>query len=327
MIRIRLSHFPLWMLRCSMLAVIGFILYGGFYPFRPFVAPTQGIWEILYFNAVHKVFLFDIVQNLLFFLPLGFIAALYSVAVHDRIRWSLILLLGLCLSTFVEMTQSYLPMRVPSLLDIVLNAISTGFGIWVYLGMTLGTGALPTGQQLKLGALLLCWLLSQVAPWLPSLHPLQLQYSLHHTEAYTQTILSGWLDLLSYSLQGLLLIWLCDCLSKKHAQKMMAFLLLLFFVGQLITVGHQLEAAPLIGLLIAALLSQFKKIAWILSVTALRLILGMSIAFMSLIVTPWQTAISLEDPGYIVYLQCIFWGGWLLLGTFSEKQLDNSTIT
>ncbi len=319
MIIIHPPHFPLWMLRCSMLAVIGFILYGGFYPFTPFVPPTQGIWEVLYFNAVHKVFLFDILQNLLFFLPLGFIATLYSVAISKRIRWPFILLLGLCLSAFVEITQSYLPMRVPSLLDIVLNAISTGFGIWVYLGMTLGTGALPTGQQLKLGALLLCWLLSQVAPWLPSLHPLQLQYSLHHTNEYTQTWLSMWPDILSYSLQGLLLVWLCDCLSQKHAQKMMACVLLLFLVGQVITVGHQLQAAPLIGLLLAALLSQFKKISGILSITPLRLILGMSIAFMGLIITPWQTAISLEETVYIVYLQCFFWGGWLLLGVFSER--------
>ena len=60
MITINALHFPVWMLRCSMLAVVVFILYAGFYPFSPMSLPTQDIWVLLCFNATHKVFLFDI---------------------------------------------------------------------------------------------------------------------------------------------------------------------------------------------------------------------------------------------------------------------------
>jgi glycopeptide antibiotics resistance protein len=319
MITINALHFPVWMLRCSMLAVVVFILYAGFYPFSPMSLPTQDIWVLLCFNATHKVFLFDIIQNLLFFLPLGFIGAIYSVITTQRVRWISILVLGFCLSAFVEITQSYLPMRVPSLLDIALNGISTGLGMLVYVSLTLRSRALLTGQQFKLGILLLCWLLSQLAPWIPSLDAIQLSHSLYQSED-AEALLASWPEILSYGLQGLLVVWLCYCLSSQQFQKIIAALILLFMMGQIITLGHILQIAPLIGLLIAVLLLQLQQIKWILSIFALRLILGMSIAFLSLFIMPWQiSADFLEDATYSMYLQYVFWGSWLFFGVFSEK--------
>lgn len=72
-------------------------------------------------NVRHVTFL-DVVQNLLLFLPFGFLAASFIPRDGSGIgspAWSC--LAGVCLSLGVETMQTWIPGRYPSLSDVLLN--------------------------------------------------------------------------------------------------------------------------------------------------------------------------------------------------------------
>jgi VanZ family protein len=74
--------------------------------------------------------LFDIVVNLLLFVPLGFgLAAVgESLGVPPEKAIPLILALGAALSLGVEVMQCWLPDREPSLIDVAVNSVSSALG-------------------------------------------------------------------------------------------------------------------------------------------------------------------------------------------------------
>jgi hypothetical protein len=97
-----------------------FIAYGSLYPAHPWQRPSAPISYLLTVGWLDNIQIFDILQNLLFYMPIG---ALWGYNFPGCKARSILTLLAttLCLSTGLEITQSFLPMRYPSILDILLN--------------------------------------------------------------------------------------------------------------------------------------------------------------------------------------------------------------
>ena len=119
-------------------------------------------------------FLFrDVVVNISIYIPLGF-AAFF---VFRKIHWPLLslygpVLLGMLLSTAVELTQLFTPHRDTNLLDVIANVIGSALGVMVAILFEKTAGPLPRRFHLvpiDRSALMLvfCWAAWLVFPFFP----------------------------------------------------------------------------------------------------------------------------------------------------------------
>ena len=111
------------------LAYAALIVYASLYPFSEW--RNQGIvpWAFLTAPWPRYWTWFDVVSNVLGYIPMGFFLALSALRM-GRARgavWLSTLLCGL-LSLCMESLQSYLPMRVASNVDLELNLLGGGMG-------------------------------------------------------------------------------------------------------------------------------------------------------------------------------------------------------
>lgn len=171
-----------------LLAYSVFLFYGALYPFNDWCFPKAPVVSIVLFGWFEHIFLFDIVQNLLLFLPFGMFASGYLILHQKKLTKVLMLvtIASFCTSFFIESVQTYNPARIPSLLDVALNTIS-GF-----LGAVLAIPLMPfypkairfvkssivLGDKDNLWPLLgiavwLGWGAYQLFPFIPTLHPKQ----------------------------------------------------------------------------------------------------------------------------------------------------------
>lgn len=104
------------------------IVYASLYPFEPWRVQGIAPWAFLTAPLPRYWTGFDVISNVLGYAPLGF---LWSLAIHRllprsrAVVWAT--LLGLGLSLTLESLQMFLPARVPSNVDLVLNVC----GAWV----------------------------------------------------------------------------------------------------------------------------------------------------------------------------------------------------
>jgi VanZ family protein len=99
------------------------VLYASLYPFEGW--RFQGAQPLSFINEPLPKYWtrFDVVANLLGYIPLGFLVALAMLrSGAGRWSWPVAAAVPAVLSLVIESVQSYLPMRVPSNLDLVLNA-------------------------------------------------------------------------------------------------------------------------------------------------------------------------------------------------------------
>lgn len=102
----------------------GLILYASLYPFKGWW--VQGVSPIAFVWAPFPQYwtTFDLVANLVGYAPLGFLLALAMMrSGWVRLAWPVAVLVPAMLSFGIEVTQNYLPMRVASNVDLVLNAL------------------------------------------------------------------------------------------------------------------------------------------------------------------------------------------------------------
>ncbi len=104
------------------LAMICLVVYASLYPFAEW--RDQGISPFVFLTAPLPKYWtgFDVAANLGGYMPLGFLLALSALR-SGRIKWAVtvaVLASGL-LSLGMESLQSYLPRRIPSNVDLVLN--------------------------------------------------------------------------------------------------------------------------------------------------------------------------------------------------------------
>lgn len=122
------SHVPTasWPLA---LATICLIVYASLYPFTEW--RNQGISPLTFLTASLPRYWtgFDVGVNIAGYAPLGFLLALAALR-SGRTRWavSVAVLAAGILSLVMEGLQSYLPARIPSNVDFVLNSIGAWLG-------------------------------------------------------------------------------------------------------------------------------------------------------------------------------------------------------
>lgn len=162
-------------MRLLFVVVTALIAYGSLYPFNfaPWDSATDGFGSLLSFSTAGPG-LPDKLQNLLLFLPLGLIGMQLMSGPGTVLRVLVLFLFAFNLSFGLQVAQLWVPGRVPSGADTVLNLI--GFAAGGALGL------LPRARRLRGSVavdgrppvpllLALAWMLYQWAPFVPSLDP------------------------------------------------------------------------------------------------------------------------------------------------------------
>ncbi len=131
------------------LSFVGLLIYASLYPFSDW--RNQGIepWAFLASPWPKYWTGFDVVANVLGYLPLGFLLTLAALR-SGRVRYAIFrttLLAGL-LSLVLETLQSYLPARVPSNVDLLLNVLGAALGA-VFAAALEWLGALDRWSQFR----------------------------------------------------------------------------------------------------------------------------------------------------------------------------------
>ena len=170
-----------------LLLAAALIVYGSLYPFRfewwrsaenPLDVMLRG-WPA----TIDRFVLRDVALNVLLYIPLGFAAVLAAGRRSSRMAAAAAaLLLGVGLSTTMEVAQVYVPGRVSSLLDVLTNSIGTAAGVGLGLALQHRLGTLRVDRRRGLGmsaALLLAvWGSCQLYPFFPALSHSKLRDSL-----------------------------------------------------------------------------------------------------------------------------------------------------
>lgn len=144
MSRHRSSLVPLALLYAAL------IVYASLYPFRGWVAPYQPLWAFVLEPWPRWWTGFDLVSNLLGYMPLGVLVAGAALR-SDRPRaraFAFALGSGALLSGAMETLQNFLPARVPSNLDWALNVLGTAAGALAMLALQ-AVGLLGRWQWLR----------------------------------------------------------------------------------------------------------------------------------------------------------------------------------
>lgn len=161
-------------MRALLLIVAALISYGSLYPFS-FAAHEGSLEEILALVTSPDLSMSrgDLVGNLLLFAPYGFLASLQARD-HRRPAFTLtwILLAGAALALALQIAQIWLPSRVPSLADAMVNVVGMAGGVAIAAA---ASQLMPRGKSLHASstlvpaALMLCWLGYQWFPLVPTL--------------------------------------------------------------------------------------------------------------------------------------------------------------
>ena len=106
------------------------IVYASLYPFDGWRNPAVGPFDFLTAGWARYWTWFDVVSNLLGYLPFGVLVFVALVRIGHRpiaAAWPAIAI-GALLALAMEVLQNYLPRRVPSSLDLGLNVAGAGLG-------------------------------------------------------------------------------------------------------------------------------------------------------------------------------------------------------
>lgn len=104
------------------------IVYASLQPFGPWMAPPAGTPFFLLTPTVPRFTRFDIIANVLAYVPFGFFVSLVRRSESPWPRFALSLVIGALLSTGLEALQMLLPSRVASAMDVLSNAAGAAFG-------------------------------------------------------------------------------------------------------------------------------------------------------------------------------------------------------
>ena len=118
------------------------IVYASLYPFTGWRVPSPGPFDFLLLGWWHWWTGFDLVSNLLGYMPLGFlvfVALARGGRTTTASAW-IAIAVGTLLSLTMETLQNYLPQRVASNVDLTLNALGTALGAGVGAALHLRGG-------------------------------------------------------------------------------------------------------------------------------------------------------------------------------------------
>lgn len=158
------------------------LVYASLYPFQGWRLPEQELLGWLALKMPAHPSKSDLLVNVIAYVPFGFLLLrLFRERGGSAPAFLLAAFAGTALSFAMELTQSCLPSRNPSSLDLLTNGFGTVAGALLalswqgsaapagWLGRLREKHVLP-GPRAEIGLLVLsCWTLSQLAPFVPSL--------------------------------------------------------------------------------------------------------------------------------------------------------------
>ena len=209
------------------LVYLGLIVYASLYPFSNWRDQGVDPWWFLMAPLPKYWTGFDVVSNVLGYMPLGFFLALSALRTgRERYALALAMLAALLLSLAMEVLQVYLPDRVPSNLDLMLNVAGGALGAGSAWSLE-RLGVLQRWSRFRAqwfveesrGALVLL-ALWPLALLFPSVVPFGLGQVMERLEsALAQALLDSpfleWLPMRDFELQPMLPVveWLCVLLG------------------------------------------------------------------------------------------------------------------
>jgi len=220
-----------------------FIVYASLSPFSGWHEQGLEFMAVLASPLKQTYSWFDAVSNFLAYLPFGLLLGLTLRARFNAV-WSVILatLAGTLLSATMEYTQMYLPNRISSNLDLLINGLGMLGGAllavsivprsWFFYLMHWRFERFQTGQGVDFGlALVLLWIFAQINPSLPILGNVFISEVLSQPFAPPPIEPFSWLESLAVSLNLLMLGTLLLTLLRSRRQAILGLLLILLVIA------------------------------------------------------------------------------------------------
>jgi VanZ family protein len=218
-----------------------FIVYASLSPFSGWQEQGLDFYEVMTSPLKQTYSWFDAVANYLAYLPFGLLLGL-TLRTRVNAVWSVAIatILGLLLSALMEYTQMYLPSRVSSNLDLLMNgtgvlcgallAVSIVPRAWFYYLLQMRLEFFQRGPGVDFGlALVSLWMFAQINPSMPILGNVFITEIARQPFAPPTIAPFSWLESVTVALNllmlGILLLTLLR--SRRHA---VAGLLLVLFV-------------------------------------------------------------------------------------------------
>jgi VanZ family protein len=239
-----------------LLGVLALIAYGSLYPFnfKP-EAVDGGLLDAVKRLSWARAGRGDRISNVLLYLPAGFCLALWLNA-YCRRRISVLVatFVGTLLSLCIEVAQAYLSPRVPSLTDLILNAVGTLLGAtagitWRAMGGWMHLPLRPEKPPRDPGAaLLIClWLAWRFAPFVPQLDLARIKAALFPLFNPQFSVSVTWL----YLTYWLVMSQACGALvSPSRTLETLLSLIALVMVGRLVIVHQTFIPSELVALVV-----------------------------------------------------------------------------
>ncbi len=221
-----------------------FIVYASLTPFSGWRDQGLNFFVVLGQPLLLNYNTFDVILNLLAYIPLGLLLGL-ALRVRSGALPSLLgaCALGIMLSVSMEFLQMYLPTRTSSNLDMLTNSSGTLLGALLALSITRWTRAynlLTTwrdhlflhGTRMDFGlALLALWMFGQINPSLPMLGTVFISAVAHQPFAATVSPPFGWWESVAVMLNLLMLGTLLLTILRNPATAINALVLALLAVA------------------------------------------------------------------------------------------------
>ncbi|HEU4653535.1 MAG TPA: VanZ family protein [Steroidobacteraceae bacterium] len=169
-----------------LLCILALIVYGSLYPFNFNTYLTEGglsgaFRELRWARAGRG----DLILNVLLYLPLGFCLVLAGSKLNRVLAVTAATLVGAVLSLSIELAQSMLPSRVPSLFDLTLNTLGSLLGAvcglaWFGFSRLMRLPNRPEAVFRDPQAMIVIalWFLWRLAPFVPELDLAKLKAAL-----------------------------------------------------------------------------------------------------------------------------------------------------
>ena len=322
-----------------LLIVIALIVYGSLYPWDFHSAQLAGspLWVLIHSwpTAIDRFLIRDIAVNLLIFMPAGVFGFL---ALRQNFRpafaVTMTVLVGVVLSSSIEMIQLFDDARECSLSDVVCNVSGTVLGVslgYVYQNWLKRILARAESTELlhPSGAVLLfyTWLAYQVFPLFPALSRTRLAEKL---STLFSAVSPSPLETFTYFAEWLVVAKLVETVLGARRTRRLLPLLLLVLPAQLLIAGRTVTWSELGGAILANVcwyfLSRYqKRTAVVGGLTVSLLILSalfpyhLSSAANPFSWIPFRGFLEAErEGGMLIVLRKCFWYGsavWLLRAT------------
>lgn len=137
------------LVRYLALAYLLLVGYASLYPFSGWLSPSKELRAFLTAPWPQYLTATDVTLNVLAYLPVGVLLTLVLMPRMPRWRAALVAsLTGVVLSFAIEMIQVYLPRRIPSNVDLLLNTAGALAGAW--FAAWIGNRWLLSGEMYRL---------------------------------------------------------------------------------------------------------------------------------------------------------------------------------